>query len=312
MVKASTYRYNSTGNIFELNSYVDYEYNDKGLRAKEAIYRYNQNVEAYVDNAISEYEYTDDGSLAKKIESARPSGAPWETDIKPMRMSTKVEYSDFIGINLPQKSESYNYSVGLEGGEGTWNLTNYSISTYDDNLFLVKKEYFNGNAQGEWTVSTRYTYVCNERGQVTYEEYGAKNNSTGIVSVSSKKTYTYDDNGNLSGMTGVTYQSYKDEWVVDSPYAYYYSPYSPTSIRNTGVQNVDVYYNVSGKEICFRAEDNIGGICIYSVTGLEVMRVPAVNNSRYALNVSGLEKGLYVVSMISDGEVYNKKIYIYE
>lgn len=313
MIKASTYRYNSTSAIFELNSYIEYEYNDKGLLAKESLFRYNQNVETYIDNSLTEYEYAEDGSLVKRTASARPSGAPWETDIKPMKVSAKIEYSDFAKVGLPKKTENYTYTSGIDGAEGTWELSNYYVSTYDDNFFLIMKEVFKLSSQTkEWEVSTRNTYICNERGQVTYEEYSAKNSSTALMEVSSKKTYTYDTNGNLLTITGETYQASKSEWVADSSHSYYYSPYSPTSVRNIGAQNVEVYYNVTGKEVCVQAEESIGGICIYSASGLEVMRVPAMNTSRHAVDVSGLEKGLYIVTLITDGEIYNKKIYIYE
>lgn len=315
LVKESVYRNESYDDVvdFQLNSYVDYEYNDKEQQIKVTTYIYNQNVEAYVDNFIYEYEYAVDGSLIRRIESIRRSGAPWETGIKPMEVDSKVEYSDFLAVNIPRKTETYRFNAGDEGEEGTWSLSNYTIKTYNDKNQETKREHYSMDSQvGDWTVSTYYTYTLNERGQVTYEEYANKTYSTGIVEVSSKKTYTYDENGNLTKIASVTYQANKDAWVSDSSYNYYYSPFVSTSIWNVGTQDVEVYYDASLKEIHVQTEDDITGICVHSVSGLEAMRVPAVNNNQYILNASGWEKGVYVVTLITNGEVYNKKIYIYE
>lgn len=316
LVKASTYRNESSNDVvdYQLNLYIDYEYNDKDQWVKETTYRYNQNVEAYIDNTINEYEYAADGSLVRKIESARPSGAPWETGIKPMQVNAKTEYSNFLAVDVPRKAESYLFSAGTDGGEGVWRLNYYVIMTYDDKNQQTMKEQYGADSQASegWSVSIRYTYTLNDKGQVTYEEYSNKNFATGIVEVSSKKTYTYDANGNLTKRTSETFQAYKDAWVPDSSHSYYYAPPVSTSIQNAGTQNVGVYYNASSKEICIQAEGNIGSICVYSVSGLETIRVSAVNNSQYTLNVSNLDKGLYIVNLIADGEVYNKKVYIYE
>lgn len=315
LIKECVYRNESYGDVvdYRLNSYVVYEYNDKDQKVKVTTYRYNQNIEDYVDNSINEYEYGPDGSLVRMTESIRPSGAPWETGIKPMQVNEKNEYSDFLAVDVPKKIENYRFTAGAGGEEGTWNLSYYTIMTYNDKNQMMKRENYNMYSQAEgWTVSTSYVYTLNERGQVTYEEYSNKNYSTGLLEISSKKTYTYDTNGNLAKIASVTYQSYKDEWVPDSSHSYYYTPLVSTSIGNIGAQNMEVYYNALLKEIYVQAEGNIGNISVYSVAGLEVMRVSAVNNSQYTLDVSGLEKGLYVVSLIADGKVYNKKIYIYE
>lgn len=72
---------------------------------KSTTYRYNDNIEAFVDNSINDYEYLEDGSLKTKIESARPAGAPWETGIKPMEKSSKTEYMEFAGIDLPKRQK---------------------------------------------------------------------------------------------------------------------------------------------------------------------------------------------------------------
>lgn len=315
LIKESVYRNESYDDVlnYQLNSYVDYEYNDKDQKVKVTTYRYNQNIEDYVDNSINEYEYGADGSLVRMTESSRPSGAPWETGIKPMQINEKNEYSDFLAVDVPKKIENYRFNAGTDGEEGTWNLSYYTIMTYNDKNQMTKRENYNMDYQaGAWTVSTSYAYTLNEEGQVTYEEYFDKNNSAGLLGLSSKKNYTYDANGNLLKRTSETFQSYKDAWVPDSSHSYYYSPFISTGVWNIGTQNMEVYYNASLKEIHVQAEGNIGSISVYSVAGLEAMRISAVNNSRYTLNVSGLEKGLYVVSLIADGEVYNKKIYIYE
>lgn len=59
MLKESTYRNNSYGGTpeYQLNSYIDYEYNAKGQLIKSTTYRYNDNIEAFVDNSINDYEY---------------------------------------------------------------------------------------------------------------------------------------------------------------------------------------------------------------------------------------------------------------
>lgn len=315
LIKESVYRNESSNDVadYQLNSYVDYEYNDKDQLVKETIYRYNQNVEAYVDNSINEYEYAVDGSLIRRVESSRPSGAPWETGIKPMQIDAKTEYSDFLSVDIPKKIENYRFKAGTDGAEDTWNLSYYIIMTYNDkNQQTLKEQYGLDSQSGSWTVSIRYTYTLNDRGQVTYEEYATKSFSTGLVEVSTKRTYAYDANGNLSNITSETFQAYKDAWVPDSSHRYYYSSPVSTSIRNAGTQNVEVYYDASSKEIYVQTEGNIGNIYVHSVSGLEAIRVSAVNNSQYILSVSGLEKGLYIVTLIADDEVYNKKIYIYE
>ncbi len=316
LLKVSTYRNESSNDVpdFQLNTYVDYEFNDKDQLVKETTYRYNQNAEAYIDNVIVAYEYAEDGSLVRYTESLRPSGAPWETGVKPMQMDAKTEYSDFLAVDVPKKSESYRFVAGVDGGEDSWSLSHYVVMAYNDKNQLIMKEQYGSDSQAPegWSVSIRYTYTLNDKGQVTYEEYSNKNFTTGIVEVSSKKTYTYDANGNLTKRTSETFQAYKDAWVPDSSHSYYYAPPVSTSIQNAGTQNVGVYYNASSKEICIQAEGNIGSICVYSVSGLETIRVSAVNNSQYTLNVSNLDKGLYIVTLIADGEVYNKKVYIYE
>ena len=37
-----------------------------------------------------------------------------------------------------------------------------------------------------------------------------------------------------------------------------------------------------------------------------------LNSNQYALNTSNWEAGLYIVTLIVDGKIYNEKIYIYE
>lgn len=316
LTKVSVYRNESYEGApdYQLNSYIDSEYNDKDQLLKETTYRYNQNIEAYVDNAIFDYEYAEDGSLKIRIESIRPSGAPWETGIKPMQKSTKIEYSDFTGIDLPKKMETFYYAAGAEGEEGTWTTSNYSLLTYDGEGMLTKKEFYNQDYQTkEWTVYSWNSYVYNN-GKVTYEEAASKSYSTNLVEVDTKITYTYDANGNLEKITGERYQSYKDEWVADNPKTYYYSPLTSTSIQKVESLHSDVkiYYNVSTNEICIEAGDVIDAVCIYSVTGLEMLRTSAVSGGVYQQNVSGWQNGLYIVTLISNDKVYNEKVYVYE
>lgn len=316
LIKTSVYRNESYEGApdFQLNMYTDLVYNDKDQLLKETTYRFNQNIEAYVDNTIFDYEYAEDGSLKVKIESQRPSGAPWETDIKPMQKSNKTEHSDFAGKDLPKKTESYYYSAGAEGEEGTWTLSNYSSMTYDGDGLLAKREFYNIDYQTQdWAVYSWNSYVYTN-GKLTYEEAASKNYTTNEVAVDTKITYTYDANGNLEKITGERYQSYRDEWVADNPKTYHYSPLSSTSIRKVDAskEEVKVYYNAATKEICIEAASVVGSIGIYTVAGLEVLRIPAVNGGVCQQNVSGWQKGLYIVTLISNGQVYNEKVYIYE
>lgn len=316
LIKTSVYRNESYEGApdFQLNSYTDCVYNDQDQLLKETTYRYNQNIETYVDNSINDYEYADDGSLKVKIESLRPSGAPWETGIKPMQKSNKTEYSDFAGTNLPKKTDIFYYTLGEEGEEGTWTLSNYSLSSYNTEGMLTKKEFYNLDYQTqEWTLYSWNSYVYTN-GKLTYEEAASKSYATNQIEVDTKITYAYDTNGNLEKITGERYQSYRDEWVADNPKVYYYSPLSSTSIRyvDASKEEVKAYYNAATKEICMEAGSAVSSIGIYTVEGLEVLHIPAVNSGAYRQNVSGWQNGLYIVTLISDGKVYNEKIYIYE
>ena len=316
LLKESTYRNNSYGGTpeYQLNSYIDYDYNAKGQLIKSTTYRYNDNIEAFVDNSINDYEYLEDGSLKTKIESARPAGAPWETGIKPMEKSSKTEYMEFAGIDLPKKAENYFYTAGTDGEEGTWRLSNYSVLTYNDKNLLAKREFYNQDYQsGDWKLYSWESYIYNDNGQVTYKESAGQDYSTGTIEVNAKVTYTYDANNNLEKITGETYQSYKNDWVPNNPITYFYSPFVPTSIHNTETsQKTDVYYNISAKEICVQTEGLISAVFIHSIAGLELIRVSGLNSNQYALNTSNWEAGLYIVTLIVDGKIYNEKIYIYE
>ena len=241
LLKESTYRNNSYGGTpeYQLNSYIDYEYNAKGQLIKSTTYRYNDNIEAFVDNSINDYEYLEDGSLKTKIESARPAGAPWETGIKPMEKSSKTEYMEFAGIDLPKKAENYFYTAGTDGEEGTWRLSNYSVLTYNDKNLLAKREFYNQDYQsGDWKLYSWESYIYNDNGQVTYKESAGQDYSTGTIEVNAKVTYTYDANNNLEKITGETYQSYKNDWVPNNPITYFYSPFVPTSIHNLSLIHI--------------------------------------------------------------------------
>ena len=50
-----------------------------------------------------------------------------------MEKSSKTEYMEFAGIDLPKKAENYFYTAGTDGEEGTWRL---SIIRYS--LIMIK------------------------------------------------------------------------------------------------------------------------------------------------------------------------------
>lgn len=315
--KESTYRKKSSGDVsnYALNSYITYEYNEKDQLLKTTTYKYNDNIEDFVDNATSDYEYLEDGSLKAVINSARPGGAPWDTSIKPMKLSTKVEYSDFAGIDLPKKGNSYMYSAGSDGGEGTWSLSTYSISTYDDKNLLTKREFYHLDSKTkEWTVYSWDSYTYNDEGLLVYEEAaGVIDYNTNEMGVNDKTTYTYNADGYLETITGETYQSYKSAWVAKSSVTYCYSSGGSTSIRNAETsQNTEVCYNALTKEIRMQSEKTIGSISVYSLAGLKMISIPAVGSDRYVVKADNWEKGLYIVTLIVEGNVYNEKVYIYE
>lgn len=312
--KKSTYtnKAGSAGVDYQVKNYTTYEYNGNGQMTKESVWTYNESVEGFIDRDLTEYEYASDGSLISTIKSNRPTGSgEGDTTIYPAEFVSKVVYVDFIGVDMPRKIEHYTYSKGEGEEEGTWTLGyTYTKNIYENGL-LMKSEYCSTRT-GEEVVSDGHNYTYDTNGNVTIDE--VLGTTAGVLVPISRTVYTYDDvTGKVKSAVAERYSG--GAWVVDRPSHYYYS--LVTSGGVTGIQNADaqegvqVYYDAAAKEINAQAEGGISSISIYSATGMEVVRT-AVSGERYTQSVGNLEKGLYIVTLITDGRVYSKKIYVNE
>lgn len=310
LAKASTFRKQS--NVYALNTYTTYEYNDNGQITKESVWTYAEALEDFLDRILTEYEYSADGSLITKINSGRPTGSgEGDTTIYPWGYDSKVVYTDFAGVDMPRKTENYTYSKGENDEEGTWTLSyTYTKNTYENGL-LMKSEYCSTRT-GEEVVSNGHNYTYDANGNMIIDEVLLT--IGGALKADSRTVYTYDDaTGRLTKVAAELASG--DSWKKDRTSFYYYT--LVTSGGVTGIQNADaqegvqVYYDASAKAISAQAEGGISSISVYSATGMEVVHA-AVSGERYTQSVSNLEKGLYIVTLVTDGRVYSKKIYVNE
>ncbi|WP_455587636.1 T9SS type A sorting domain-containing protein [Bacteroides sp.] len=309
LAKASTFK--KQANVYTLNTYTTYEYNDNGQIARESVWTYADALEDFLDRLLTEYEYSADGSLITKINSGRPTGSgEGDTTIYPWGYNSKVVYTDFVGVDMPLKVENYTYLKGEDDEEGTWELGyTYTKNTYENGL-LMKSEYCSIRT-GEEVVSNGHNYTYDANGNVIIDE--VLMTLGGVLKADSRTVYTYDDATGLLTKVAAELAS-GDSWRKDRTSFYYYRLVTSggTGIQNLDVQGgVQVYYDASAKEINAQAEGGISSISIYSATGMEVVRA-TVSGERYTQSVSNLEKGLYIVTLVTDGRVYSKKIYVNE
>ena len=79
--------------------------------------------------------------------------------------------------------------------------------------------------------------------------------------------------------------------------------------KNKSQFNISIFPNPSSENIKITSNQNKFELSLYSVVG-KIVKTQTINNGKADINISNLEKGIYILKVNMNGTIQQKKIII--
>jgi hypothetical protein len=214
-----------------------------------------------------------------------------------------------------------------------WNSNYKYLYTWEPNELEMIEQHFNGEA---WANLRKHTFQIDDEGNilVDMEETWSSFDSAWDTLIMNKKEYTFNEDGNL---TNYLFRSAYIEWFNVEKKDYYYedgllkssvhynwdwneeqwyerikcniktSPGILSTNQPDLEEQFSIYPNPAIEQIKVNIPKgaNVGSIALYDVSGKVIDQFDYFPQS---INISGLEKGLYFVTINLEGEMITRKL----
>jgi hypothetical protein len=120
--------------------------------------------------------------------------------------------------------------------------------------------------------------------------------------------YSYNYTNIPKGISQIKVVATDNSGGQSSVQFYLYTDAAPTAVSNpTAESNIQVYPNPSKGTIYFNGlEEDTAQVNVYDLTGKHVMQTSVSNNE--AVQMDGMKNGIFVLSILSNEQLINKKI----
>lgn len=306
---------------------IDYNYSETGQLLHENIQLFDTLGGNWKNGQIASYMYNPEGLVLQKLLITWDISGFW-------RDSLRVSYS-YNGEKLlvetiheiKNQSDqwenwwkwSYNYNSSGKireeyqyGWDGIdWKNKIFTLYTYDNLLLIQALRKIWDENELTWIDKNRTTYSYNPNGQRT-EVMGEYFDHFGNIWYRSYTySYSYDEHGNRNGylyriwdeLNGIWLNFYKDE--------NYWSEFSPFSVNELNVLNVNIFPNPATGEINIQLDENItNGICYLTSCDGKILFTTSFSGNFINLSTQTIEPGIYLLTLDSRVGVLSQKIII--
>lgn len=209
---------------------------------------------------------------------------------------TNIIWHDFANGKFSQ--------MELKKWNGT-NFVNYQKAVYQygiqNNVIAITFEYKNNEWVYVYRISEEYDRLNNPK---SYKVENYVENNWDVL-VESKIDYTYDSQNRLTETITKVYDGKK--WINVSKENIFYN--TGTTGINESKLNVNVYPNPSTDYVMVETKStNAATINVYSLNGQLVISIQSNNLSEEKIDVSVLQKGIYLLEINQGSEIYTSKL----
>ncbi|HYG14938.1 MAG TPA: T9SS type A sorting domain-containing protein [Bacteroidia bacterium] len=182
-----------------------------------------------------------------------------------------------------------------------WNTGPKTEYTYNSSGLLTEEK-INEWYSSTWNYSNKIVYIYSG-GELTEKQYISPAGSS-----TWKHTYSYNTDGTLAEDLMLNYDN--GSWNNWARYLYFYT--GTSSINTVNEQNINVYPNPSGGlfTVDFNFDETPAQMQVMDVTGKQVYNRHINSGSDAEINLTGLDKGIYLLHLTTAKGVETKKLIV--
>jgi hypothetical protein len=176
----------------------------------------------------------------------------------------------------------------------------------------LDSEYRWEDSKGLWIgngIKYEYTYDANGCMTLCISYYW--NETTSKWDLGMKEESTYDSKGNLSQIIYYYWNAFNNRWDAQNKTSYYYSDHDITNIFKTPETHFTIYPNPATNKITITTAGKSQGeiqVIIFSINGQVIQSDKFQNADRFEMDVSTMQKGIYLLRIQSNEGVETQKL----
>jgi len=204
------------------------------------------------------------------------------------------------------------YKIDKETNDWESNIFSYIDYVYDDNGNLIKKEAYDLYSDDGATLRKNkkiYEYDNNNR-RILYEDYKWGRDNTEVVS-GTKEEYKFNELGvkSYSLDSELNLETDPNTWEIVGSSIYFYHTQLLSNNEISFSDNYNLFPNPISSDniLTVRIKNNKGfAYKIYTSNGRLILQGSSINKQK-EINVSSLEKGVYLLQVSNDNIISNSK-----